>query len=321
MVPIRVDITRHSLTNNTFSVAGRPPCQIRLCKAGKCGPRGPRRPRYIHPAGPLVASGAQIGCPSAPLYAGWETKEVRQIIHDVWKVDLSDSQVGRILREKLKMHNSKPYPYDYRRPLDAEEQLEDRLNDAFNRLNERGVSDDKIAIVFLDEASPQTTANTARVWHTGHAAKIIKNTTRYKANAFGFYAIVGHSVSAFPPNSKKESVAHFLETILDANRDYRAIVVILDNFSSHHADVVQDYARSQNIDLVYLPPYSPDLNPIEFIWKSVNRRVSPEFIESVSFLKQKILQVWNPSVQKMTFAKHWIEVFVPSLVTYCEFCK
>jgi len=65
MVPIRVDITRYSLTINTFSVAGRPSCRIRLRKAGKRGPRGPGD---IHPAGPLVASGAQIGCPRAPLH-------------------------------------------------------------------------------------------------------------------------------------------------------------------------------------------------------------------------------------------------------------
>ena len=34
--------------------------------------------------------------------------------------------------------------------------------------------------------------------------------------------------------------------------------------------------------LVYLPPYSPDLNPIEFIWKSIKRTISIAFVENVN---------------------------------------
>ena len=44
------------------------------------------------------------------------TKEVRVIIKEVFKKELSEDQVRRILREKLKMRLSKPYPHDYRRP-------------------------------------------------------------------------------------------------------------------------------------------------------------------------------------------------------------
>jgi len=50
--------------------------------------------------------------------------------------------------------------------------------------------------------------------------------------------------------------------------------VILDNFRTHHAKKVREEAEKLNISLVYLPPYSPDLNPIENIWKSVKSAVS-----------------------------------------------
>ena len=52
-------------------------------------------------------------------------------------------------------------------------------------------------------------------------------------------------------------------------------MVILDNFRTHHAKKVREEAEKLNISLVYLPPYSPDLNPIENVWKSV-KRVVPE---------------------------------------------
>ena len=50
----------------------------------------------------------------------WQTKEVVELIHQVWGVDLSISQVGRILKDKLHVPFGKPYPHDYRRPPDAD---------------------------------------------------------------------------------------------------------------------------------------------------------------------------------------------------------
>jgi transposase len=42
--------------------------------------------------------------------------------------------------------------------------------------------------------------------------------------------------------------------------------VILDNASIHKSDEVYDIADSFGINIIYLPAYSPDLNPIEKVW-------------------------------------------------------
>jgi len=55
---------------------------------------------------------------------------------------------------------SKPYPIDYRRPVDAEIILDNQLELTFSLLREKGICDDEIAIGFLDETRPQNTANT-----------------------------------------------------------------------------------------------------------------------------------------------------------------
>ena len=57
-------------------------------------------------------------------------------------------------------------------------------------------------------------------------------------------------------------------------------MISLDNFKSHHALRVAERALELGIDLIFLPPYSPDLNPIELIWKSVKRIISTSFIDS-----------------------------------------
>ena len=53
----------------------------------------------------------------------------------------------------------------------------------------------------------------------------------------------------------------------------RRVVVITDNARFHHAKMHQAWREAQapNFRLDYLPPYSPDLNPIERVWKLTRR--------------------------------------------------
>jgi len=170
----------------------------------------------------------------------WTTKEVKVQIKEKFGVEYSDDQIVRILRNKLKMHFSKPFPVDYRRPEDADAILE------------------------------------------------IKNTTKFKTNTIGFYAIKGESVKEFLENSKKESIASILETINKANKEYKAIVVVIDNFRTHKSTLVKEKAKELGIYLVYLPPYSPDLNPSEYIWRSIKRMLSLVFVKSLDDMKTVI---------------------------------
>ena len=57
----------------------------------------------------------------------WTTKEVRILIKEKFGIEYSEDQVIRILRDKLRMHFSKPYPIDYRKPENAEALLENQI--------------------------------------------------------------------------------------------------------------------------------------------------------------------------------------------------
>ncbi|CAK6716834.1 putative transposase (fragment) [Vibrio harveyi] len=46
--------------------------------------------------------------------------------------------------------------------------------------------------------------------------------------------------------------------------------IILDDEGYHRIDVVNDAAFGLNIVLHYLPPYSPNVKPIELLWKVMN---------------------------------------------------
>ena len=42
--------------------------------------------------------------------------------------------------------------------------------------------------------------------------------------------------------------------------------IVLDNHSAHRSNVVRDWCASKRLQLLYLPPYSSPLNPIERLW-------------------------------------------------------
>ena len=189
----------------------------------------------------------------------WTLQEIRILIKEKYSIEYSTQQVRNILR-KYKMICSKPYPIDYREPKEAEEILRKNLEKAFDELKQKQIDPSEVAIGFLDESSPQNKANTVRVW-SFKKVKIIKNSSRLKTNCAGFYTIKGNDVLKFLTQSKKEDICELLKEIQEKNKEYKAIIIILDNYKAHKADIVQQTAKELGIYLVYMPPYSPRLNP------------------------------------------------------------
>lgn len=234
----------------------------------------------------------------------WMTSEVRALIKKEFDITYGNRQVSRILRS-FKMHYAKPYPHDYRRPENAKEILEDSLKKAVNEIHE------KCVIGFLDQAAPQTTDNKQRFW-SFDKPKITKNTTKYRANTFGFYPINGKEVVEFMARSTARYVCEFLRIISEKNNG-KHILLILDNARAHIAKRTESFAKSIGITMVFLPAYSPDLNSIEQIWKSIRRKISQTFIKSQWSFRETIRATFHHLAKKSSFAQGWLNKFQPIL--------
>jgi len=133
--------------------------------------------------------------------------------------------------------------------------------------------DTKAIIGLADESCQHVNVNTSRLWFV-RKTRVKRNTSKSeKVNSLGFYALNGESVYLDTSSHKQEDVTLFLYKIRANNPD-DSIVVIWDNARVHWSRKVRITAEQLGIKLVYLPPYSPDLNPIEFIWKSIKREIS-----------------------------------------------
>ena len=140
-----------------------------------------------------------------------------------------------------------------------------------------------------------------RFWSFGKPVRV-KDTSKYRANTFGFYSLNGNSVLQFHDHSRKKDVCMSLESIRHNLK--RSIILILDNFPSHHAKIVSRKVRKLRIRLVFLPPYSPNLNPVEFIWKSIRRIVSEKDLKKV--IRRGFMELSSMG----SFARSWREKFI-----------
>lgn len=249
----------------------------------------------------------------------WTPRDAKQLIRNEYGLEYSDDSVSRILRS-FGMRFGKPYPRDYRRPDDAEAKLRLTLSDALKKLDNLEVQETKeivhieegqedVVVGFLDECSPQTCANTVRVYSFGKTV-IVKDTDKYRANTIAFYAPFGVSVAGFMENSRKENVCGFLEDVRESNPNAR-IVMILDNFPSHRANLTRAKAEELGIVLTFLPPWSPDLNPIEQLWRCLKREVSIAFYRSEEEFLALIMNSFRQLSKRLSFASNWFSKFLP----------
>jgi transposase len=247
--------------------------------------------------------------------AFFTTKDVKKIIFEEFGINLSLSWIAKLLRNKLNLTLSKPYILDKRKPENAQEILYRRIEKELENLKNEGYSLKNLAIGFLDEASHQNRANTVRLWHFKNSNKVKKDLTKVHCSSIGFYAIHGNSVSKIIYSSKKEELAKFLKDIAVANEAFKITVVIIDNFKSHHSKYFTDEAKRQGIHLIFLPPYSPDLNPIEFIWKDLKRIISSNNL-SIDEIKKVITIYFLDLAKSMSYAKAWLEKFKAIFLTF-----
>jgi hypothetical protein len=71
---------------------------------------------------------------------------------------------------------------------------------------------------------------------------------------------------------------------------FLAYVVIMDNLSAHKVAGVRELILAAGAELLYLPPYSPDLNPIEKAWAKLKQFLRALRARTAEALEQAVAQ-------------------------------
>jgi transposase len=134
---------------------------------------------------------------------------------------------------------------------------------------------DSERLVFLDETGLSTDMMRLRGWaFEGERVCAVAPGGHWHTNtlvsAINSTGVVAAMVLDGPMNG--ESFAgfceHFLAPALEPGQ-----IVVLDNLSSHHSSAAATWIERAGASVAFLPPYSPDLNPIENIFAKVKQLV------------------------------------------------
>ena len=105
----------------------------------------------------------------------------------------------------------------------------------------------------------------------------------------------------------KETVFEALEMIRE-QKPVDRILFVANNYGSHHANLTQRRADDLSIEFVFLALYSPTLNAIEALWKSLKRAISPEIHEDEDQFRAFVTQTFLRLSHRVSLAADWIEI-------------
>ena len=132
-------------------------------------------------------------------------------------------------------------------------------------------------LLFFDPCHLLHNVVNARMWQPrGKKGTITikSNTGRKRINILGALDIKDFSVTITLTEKMcdSERIVWFLQKIKEKYPD-RKIVVVLDNARYNYAIVTRAFAEKNNIMLLFLPPYAPNLNLIERLWKFTKKHL------------------------------------------------
>jgi transposase len=126
--------------------------------------------------------------------------------------------------------------------------------------------------------------------------------TRKSVAVFGAVRVSdGRLVSCLMNTFNAQTFQIFLSQLVRHKRNGRTMAVVVDNAAWHKGQELRPWleAHKNTLRLDFLPPYSPDLNPIERVWKLTRRlRTHNEYFPTLADLVETIsdqFKIWYKS--------------------------
>jgi len=130
-------------------------------------------------------------------------------------------------------------------------------------------------ILFMDSLHPTQATKVSYGWiKTGKNKLIASIASRTRINITGAINLTSmESIHQEYPTINAVSTIDFLKQVENYYPSAPKIHVFLDQSGYHRSEEVAEFIKTSRIVLHFLPAYSPNLNPIERLWKVMNERV------------------------------------------------
>lgn len=148
-------------------------------------------------------------------------------------------------------------------------------------------------LVFLDESGVSTALSHGQAWSpSGKKAVVIAPIRAKRLTLIGAIAIDGlRGTMEVEGSMNGEAFKHFLDETLGPNLRPGDIVV-MDRLRAHQVAGVEEILAKWGASALYLPPYSPEYNPIEICWAWIKRYLRKVAPSSFARLRAIMSSAW-----------------------------
>lgn len=213
------------------------------------------------------------------------------IFHSTWTMNQIQTEY-KIIGETM-LHKIPPFPIPSHawistvlansqltlkvaRPLPVQrnsmENRESRLHYAANMLPDENYDN----LIFIDEAGFHSSHRRAVSRAFVGCEAFVDTEISRGANITVIGAICAHWHGMFwvkTGSTNQESFRYFLNQVV-ADCPIRPLRLVMDNAAFHKTELIRQICGTPGVELIYVPPYSPSLNAIEYAWSWISRRVA-----------------------------------------------
>lgn len=188
--------------------------------------------------------------------------EIQRYIENTFGVEYSISGVTELLNRM---------DYVYKKPKHvpgkANRQAQEDFVAQYEKLKKKKAPENPI--YFMDGVHPQHNSAPAYGWiKKGQEVELKANCGRQRLNINGVIDVETlKTIVQFDKTINAESTIALLRKIERTHRKANVIYIIADNARYYRSLVVRKYLEGSRIKIIFLPPYSPNLNLIERLWK------------------------------------------------------
>ena len=136
---------------------------------------------------------------------------------------------------------------------------------------------------------------------------------------------IKNKVDSLNPN-KSENIENIQKNLIvdklkfsdlkDKLHNEKRIVLVADNYVVHRAKLVKEACNILNIEFVKLPTNSPQLNPIEQVWKSIKKYLSQFYLDDLEEMERLFKNQFYRIINNNTFYNKWLLKFINDIDYY-----
>jgi transposase len=219
-------------------------------------------------------------------FALWTCKMIVVLIKDKFGIKLSRWSVMRLLNQ-LGLSAQRPMWRAYQQNPEA---VEKWINEEYPKI-QRLAKQKKAEIYFGDEAGVRSDHHAGTTWGIKGRTPVVSSTgARFGMNLISAVSPKGSMrFMVVEGRVGAKEVIEFMKRLLVGAR--RPIFLILDGHPAHKAKLVKKFIDSTNgkLSLFFLPPYSPERNPDEYLWNDVKNHLGKSGVTCPDQMKKTVL--------------------------------